>query len=105
MYMYSFTIIQIDHYWQFMDSTLLRMDFWSSLLYFHFNPPGLSLLFYLFDLLSNDHHYLLLQLVLPIMHCWAFYLFYTTISRMAIPYSKIISAVILLNPLWFIYFH
>lgn len=97
-------VIDIDYYWQFMDWELLDKDFWGSILYFHANPPGLSLLHLFAKQVSFGHPYIFWALVLPFLHILAWSQFYAFVQRIGFKYAKWVSLILFLNPLIFIYF-
>src|SRR6185312_14199147 len=104
MYLRDFRMMNLDTWQQFIKPAFLYHDFFKSILYYHGNPPGGSIINYLASRISFGHKEAFFEIVLPIFHCICFYLFYKVLIIKQIPYRKIIAAVLFLNPLIFVYF-
>ncbi len=106
LYIYGIRIINIDHYWQLANSTLLESDPLGTIFFFHGNPPLLSILFWFLGLFSLTDKYVILNILLPIFHSVSFLVFYFCLKNAQVgKWLRLISsAIVFLNPLMFIYF-
>lgn len=102
---YGCKIIDIDNYGQLINEKFLnKKDIFESLTYFHSNPPFLSIIFYLSSLWNIDK-YVILENLLISLHIISMFFFNKTITvNYNIRFSKLITVVLFLNPLIFIYF-
>jgi hypothetical protein len=100
----GFGTLDLTGYVQIIPFDELRRNFWTSLLYYHGNPPGLSLLHYAAQGLFRSHAQAALGVCLALLHAAAFVLFYGFLENRGFRFRRITALVLFLNPLLFLYF-
>jgi len=104
MYYRDFRMMNLDNWVQIIEPSFLYHDFLKSILYYHGNPPGLSIIYYLAEKISFGNRSIFFEIIFPILHCICFSLFYKVLVVKKIHFRKVIAAILFLNPLIFVYF-
>ncbi|MES2388405.1 MAG: hypothetical protein V4543_10425 [Bacteroidota bacterium] len=105
MFIAGTRVINIDTHYQLIDKADLHERFWQCMVYMNGNPPGYSILILLVDLMSFDNRYVMLQILLPLMQCLSFVLFFNAVQSRFQRDLRIPAAILFLNPVTYIYFN